>query len=276
MVAENTKISLTETDDTVSNFKEINMETSFQSKQLHLVTNYPIIFLPPWSRNQSENDLSRLKERQEEIEETLQRNLNHPFVKNVHVLVNQGSAEKRLNHLGVRNKHKLVICYYEGMPSYRHFLKYVSQRLQNKIIAITNMDVYLGEGFEKLNVTFLTKHNIAYVLTRSGKIEKRCNMSHGIVCERRYVGSHDTYIMNLTNAISDEVLEIMKMDMNIGGIDNRLLWVLKKKMNKKLLNPCHFLKTYHNHCVAIRGSKRYTKLPKEGKSLKCRPSGLYN
>ncbi|XP_046864233.1 uncharacterized protein LOC124458226 [Xenia sp. Carnegie-2017] len=248
----------------------------FRPKQrLHLVTNYPIMYLKPWSQKQSVSNIDLFKERQEEIEETLQRNLDHPFVSTIHLFINQDTAEKRLNNITLRNKHKITIVPYTGMPSYKHFFTYINKRLQNKVLAITNMDVYLGEGFNNLNVSFLKSENIAYVLTRHGKKEKRCDLTktHGY-CEISYSGSHDTYILIFTKPISDEVLNIMDIDMNRGRIDNRLLWVFKNKLRKNLLNPCRYLKTYHNHCIKIHGQKRYNMIPKEGKYLRLLPTGF--
>ncbi|XP_046862265.1 uncharacterized protein LOC124455668 [Xenia sp. Carnegie-2017] len=166
---------------------------------------------------------TRLMERQKEVEETLQRNLNHPHVKALHIFLNQNNAEERLNSLDLRNKQKLVVRPYTGMPTYKHFASYVNQRLTNELIAITNMDIYLGEGFEKINVRLMTKHNIAYALTRSGKKERRCYMNYTIGrCEENpYIGSHDTYIMKLKEPVCNEVLEMLTNPMNRVGAEKK-------------------------------------------------------
>lgn len=80
--------------------------------------------------------------------------------------------------------------------------------------------------------------------------------------------------MKLTKPVSDEALEIMSENMNRAGSDNRLVWLMKNTMNKKVLNPCHLLKTYHNHCSDVRGYGRFSRLPTDYVSL-CPPSGLY-
>lgn len=59
-----------------------------------------------------------LLERQREVEASLQRNVDHPFLKAVHFLVNQQLAEKRLNNSHLHNKHKLVAHRLKAMARY--------------------------------------------------------------------------------------------------------------------------------------------------------------
>jgi hypothetical protein len=120
-----------------------------------------------------------------------------------------------------------------------------------------NMDIYIGEGFEMVNKTFLVKSNKAYVLTRHGRQEKRCNMGgkRGY-CGANYIRSHDAYIFVLTQPLNDSVLAELDYDMNVLGAENRLIWVLRNRVKERLFNPCQYLKTYHNHCVGIHGSVR--------------------
>ena len=224
---------------------------------MHLLTNYPLMTETPWIEAQRDTNKSRLWQRQLEIEEVLQRNLNNTLVTTVHLLVNQPSAEQRLQKLSLHNEYKIVVRSIESLPKYKDFFVYINEKLLNRFVVMLNMDIYIGEGFELLNKTFLTKSNISYVLTRHGRQERRCDMSgrYGY-CGRRYIGSHDTYIFVLTRPLSEPQLAELNYDANVMGAENRLIWLLRRKLKKKLLNPCNVLKTYHSHCIDIHGRNR--------------------
>ncbi|CAB4013388.1 Hypothetical predicted protein [Paramuricea clavata] len=229
----------------------------------------------PWNEGQTDTRRARLWQRQEEIEETLQKNLNHTLVTAVHLLVNQPSAEQRLSEQNFHNKHKIFVHRINALPKYRDFFDYVNDRLQNQLVVMMNMDIYIGEGFEMVNKTFLVKSNKAYVLTRHGRLEKKCNMGgkRGY-CGANYIRSHDAYIFVLTQPLDESVLAELDYDMNVLGAENRLIWVLRNRVKKRLLNPCEHLKTYHNHCVDIHGSVR-PRIDKGGyKGGGVEPSGL--
>jgi hypothetical protein len=181
-----------------------------------------------------------------------------------------------LKNLPFYNKDKILIHPIHALPKYRDFLDYVNERLQNRLVAITNMDIYLGEGFENLNKTLMVKRNISYALTRNGRQEQRCNMAGkpGYCDQGGYVGSHDTYLFVLTQRIDESTLSEFNYNMHVMGGDNVFIWVLKKRMKMKVLNPCKYLRTYHNHCVDIHGSVR-TRINIGGKSGGAPFSGLY-
>ena len=241
---------------------------------MHLITNYPMMTESPWIEAQSETKKSRLWERQLEIEEVLQRNLNNTLVTAVHLLVNQPSAEQRLRELSFHNKHKIVVRRIEALPKYKDFFVYVNEKLLHRLVVMLNMDIYIGEGFELLNRTFFVRNNISYTLTRNLRQERRCDMSGQFgYCKRGFGASLDTYVFVLTRRVNESELSELDYEANAIRAENRLVWVFRHRLNKKLLNPCLILKTYHSHCVKIRGRVR----PRvEGNLETVRMSGLYN
>ena len=242
---------------------------------IHLVTNFPLMTEKPWNETKEKNIGNKLWERQQEVEETLQRNLNYSLITAVHLLINQPSAERRLHKINLHNKDKIVVHHIKGFPTYKTLFGYASDRLQNKLVAVTNMDIYLEEGFEKVNKTYLVEQNLFYVLTRHGRQEQRCNLSGKLgYCLTRYFGSHDTFVFVLTQPLDEHVLSELDNNMHVYGVENVLLWVLKTKLNKKLLNPCGYLKTYHNHCIEMSRGIR-TRININGRDAKVPFSGLY-
>ena len=248
-----------------------------ESVEIHVITNYPLMFESPWKDDQTASDIHQLRQRQIEIEDTLQRNLEHPSVTNVHLLVTQESAEKRLMTLPLHNKHKMLVQRITTMPKYRDFFEYASEKLLNRIVVFMNMDIYLGEGFELIDKTFLVQKKVSYALTRSGRVELRCNMmGRRGYCGNKYIGSHDTYIFVLTKPLTHSVLSELDYSMNVMGAENVLIWTLQKRLGMKVLNPCKILRTYHNHCVRIHGNFRPRINNYRGKSVSAPETGLYN
>ena len=253
-----------------------------ENVEIHVITNYPVMFESPWKDNQTTSNVHQLRERQIEIEETLQRNLYHPLVTNVHLLVTQESAEKRVRALPLRNKHKIVVQRITTMPTYRDFFQYANEKLLNRIVVFMNMDIYIGEGFELINKTFLVQNKVSYFPTRSGRVELRCNMTakRGGYCGNKYIETHDTYIFVLTKPLTDSVLSELDFSMNVIGGENALIWIFRKRLGMKVLNPCKILRTYHNHCVGMHGNfrpriqKRATNRGQSASALLV--TGLYN
>ena len=242
---------------------------------MHLITNYPLMTETPWIEAQGDTNKSRLWERQLEVEDVLQRNLNNTLVKAVHILVNQPSAEQRLRQLSFHNKDKLVVRRIESLPKYKDFFLYTNEKLLNRLVVMLNMDIYIGEGFELLNRKRMVKRGIAYVLTRHGRQEQRCDMSgRRGYCEHGYGGSHDTYVFVLTRRLDESELSELDYDANVYGAENRLVWILKRRLKKKLLNPCKILKTYHSHCINIHGRFR-PRIKKNVGNVRI-STGLYN
>ena len=224
---------------------------------MHLVTNYPVIADAPYIEAQNTNNRSLLWQRQLEIEEVLQRNLNNTLVTAIHLLISQASAGQRLQQLSLHNKHKIVVHEINSLPKYKDFFLYVSEKLLNKLVAVLNMDIYIGEGFELLNKTLLVTENISYVLTRHGRQERHCDMSRGRgYCDVRYIGSHDTFVLVLKRPLDKSELSQLDYSANRFGSENRLIWLLKYRLKMKLRNPCKILKTYHSHCIDVRGARR--------------------
>ena len=224
---------------------------------MHLVTNYPLITETPWIEAQETTNKSLLWQRQLEIEEVLQRNLNNTLVTTVHVLISQSSAEQRLRKLILHNEHKLVVRSIEPLPKYKDFFVYINEKLLNRLVVMLNMDIYIGEGFEELNKVLMVIKNVCYALTRHGRQEGRCDMSgRAGYCGLGYHGSHDTYAFVLTRRLDQSELSELDYDANVLGAENRLIWLLGQRLNKNLLNPCKVLKTYHSHCIDIHGWNR--------------------
>ena len=131
-------------------YKYDGLSEDIRESGMHLITNYPLMTETPWIEAQKDTNKSRLWERQLEIEEVLPRNLNNTLVTTAHLLVNQPSAEKRLYKLSFHNKRKIVVRRIESLPKYKNFFDYINEKILNRFVVMLNMDIYVGEGFERI------------------------------------------------------------------------------------------------------------------------------
>ena len=96
---------------------------------------------------------------------------------------------------------------------------------------------------------------IMYALTRHPSPERKC--TQGATCNKPYVGSHDSFVINLAEPIPEVVLEEIDYETGFLGIENCLMWAFKTLnnfMNFCILNPSSILKTFHYHCSSFQSN----------------------
>ena len=244
----------------------VKSRTGPPNHKLHFVTYHHSITLA----SQKEAS-SKVYDRRMEEMYVLRKNLQHPLVTNMHVI----TANKTLFDEAIKEEmvdDKKVIIHDNGRPPTMKevFLdQYICGHLLNKIVVVSNGDIYLGSGFDRLNHTIMTEQRIMYTLTRHHAPESNCTEG-GALCSLPYLGSHDTFVFILNDPIPSEVLDELDYQIGSPGSENRLMWVFKTKLNYCLLNPCIVLKTYHYHCSGVRTS--HERINTNGKSALSYPS----
>ena len=225
-----------------------SVSTAFlPSNRIHLVTYYHSITLTLQGRADS-----RLNDRVKEEKYALLKNLIHPLVANVHIIAeNKEAMVDFLNNEGVYSD-KIIIYNNSRPATMKDVFQYISQykyqyNLVNKVSSFANGDIYLGNGFSKLNPQIMSKQRIMYTLTRQHSPEANCPESTSL-CNTPYRGSHDTFVMRLTESVPIDVLKDLDYQLGTPGSTNRLMWTFNTKLNYCLLNPCSILQTYHFHC----------------------------
>ena len=192
--------------------------------------------------------------RRAEIVSSIQGNLNHPYVKAMHIFVEFYQSMVYLNGLNLKNSEKLVIQWTNKTITVEKTLKYIHKCLQGHIVALMNQDIRLGEGFDKVHPSTLIDNKLMYALTRYPAYESYCfHTWHNAYCHLKYnIGSLDAYIFHVKE-FSQEPLKLLS---NVGkhnyGMENLLVWVFEKKLGYKVTNPCLVLQVHHEHCVPIR------------------------
>ena len=207
----------------------------------------------------------QLKERQMEIEEALQRNLNNERIAAVHVLYEHPEIHIHLLHLQLENSSKLVLHLTNSDPTLAMNLKYIQTYLMNKTVILMNQDIYLGEGWNKISISTLRSSKLMYALTRHLPIQS-CPRTASCDEKAEYVGSHDVFVFYVAANFSMEMLMGLEFGQNGAGMENVLMWYFENLMGYRLLNPCKIVYVYHNHCVPIRFA-HYTRYNHKKSSL---------
>ena len=154
-------------------------------------------------------------------------------------------------------------------PTMKQVFQYISDHLMNKIVVVSNGDIYLGSGFDRLNHAIMIEQRIMYTLTRHHAPESNCTEG-GALCSTAYYGSHDTFVFILNEPIPSDVLDELDYQLGSPGSENRLMWAFKTKLNYCLLNPCSVLETYHFHCSGVR--TYHERINTKGRTAMCPPS----
>ena len=208
--------------------------------------------------------------REKEVLFVLGKNLNHSLVKTVHIIVEDKTMVERYLKSQKLNNLEKIIVYHNGKPcTYRDVFKYISDYLQDKTVMFANEDIYLGQGFEKVDPVMMRDSKIMYVPTRHnspafGHCQYKLNQSD---CSEEYIGtqSYDSFLFHLKESVNDTVLGEIDFPTNAFGIENRCVWAFKTFMHFCILNPCTVLQTFHIHCSGLHGANR-TRVNVDGKS----------
>lgn len=255
-----------------SNDAELDIE---DDEKFHLVTNIVLVTHKAYYSNLLYNKIrpatmSELTDRQNEIEVSLQKNLNHPKVAAVHILYFHPAVMSYLHSLKLQHSEKMVLHLTRRDPTVGINLDYIGKYLSNKYVILIHQDNFLGEGWDTMiDFNMIRNKRLVYALTRHAITEKfPCNAAATASCNAGlpYLGSHDTFVFFSDKSFPREMLKEMDIVPSSSGMENVLIWHFRKTLNYKVINPCRKLKVYHNHCVPLRekGRKRYNKKGKNG------------
>jgi hypothetical protein len=235
---------------------------------LHFVTYHHSITLT------SQKEVTpKINDRVKEEMYVLKKNLQHPLVTNMHIITANKTLLEKASRKEVVGDHKVSIYDNGRPPTMKEVFQYVSDHLVNKIVVVSNGDIYLGSGFDRLNHSIMTEQRIMYTLTRRHAPESNCTEEDSeALCSLQYKGSHDTFIFILKEPIPSDVLDELDYQLGCLGSENRLMWAFETKFDYCLLNPCCVLETYHFHCSGVRTSDYQERINTNGKSVMCSPS----
>lgn len=115
---------------------------------------------------------------------------------------------------------------------------------------IGNSDIYLGSGWEKLDVEVMKHQRKVYSLTRHEECPKR--RENCATSENQRWGGSDCFVV--VPPVKDDMLRSMNHPTNVWGAENNVIFQLQKG-GYSVMNPCNILNIYHNHCSDSRPNR---------------------
>ena len=221
-----------------------------------------------------------LSEREKEYVTVLQRNLRHDLVRCIHVLTtNTAEMRQHFKKFDLPKNNKLLISEVKNIEMVRDAFEYISQNLVGRDVMFVNADIWLGNGFDRIDPQVMRIQRIMYTLTRQVTDEERCG-SINMCTEDKYAGSHDSFLFHVTEALPERALKHLNYRISSTGMENVLVWVFQKQLNYCTLNPCSILETFHFHCSEIHNHRHWPRVNNERnkglspftKNLVCLPS----
>ena len=185
-----------------------------------------------------------------EIISTYQKNLNHPLIKSLYIVTEQWESVHFLQHIDFSNSSKLVLVLSENGVKAIDMFSFISMCLQGEIAMLTNSDISIGEGFEKINPESMREKKIMYALTRHATWN-----SHGVCEYEKFNGNADSFLFYVRNFTSTDFKQLSVITQNNPGIENVIIYMFREDLGFNVSNPCKILKTYHQHQVQARNKK---------------------
>ena len=187
-----------------------------------------------------------IAERNAELVAALQKNVESPFVDQIHLFVDNEPSMNKLKEVfaDALVSGKIVIASEGKQPLYADFFQYANDAVKGKICMVTNSDIYIHSCEPRL-LENLRDKPMLYALTRH-----EYDMSCPLILD--YHGSHDSFVFQSPLAISVVGLYFPQ---NVWGSEHKLLTTIYNQ-NIQILNPCQQIKIVHLHKSQIREANR--------------------
>ena len=181
-------------------------------------------------------------ERSNEINKTLKKNIKSPFIKKIHLFLDDNKCKEYLEK-NFDNK-KIIIAKIGKQPLYSDLFIY-SNKLKGERCMIANSDIWL-HNITHTNLLSVLDKNYILSLTRH-----EYDFTSPLI--DMYQGSHDTFIFK--SPINNNLIKHIQHPQNVWGSENVLLYELNK-LKYKLANPCKNIIIIHEHKTEFRNPNR--------------------
>jgi adenylate kinase family enzyme len=195
----------------------------------------------------TDNDI--LVKRNNEFNLTLIKNLESPFIKKIHLFIEDEYSLSILNNIIKNNivyNNKIIIIKFNKQPMYSDFFNYSFNNLKEEIVMIANSDIYLDKCDNYLLNKYIQQKNNVFSLTRYENENDKPLIDN-------YIGSHDAYIFK--SPLNNDISTRSNFTQNNWGSEN-LVNSLIINNNYTVLNPCFQIKIIHNHETQYRNEDR--------------------
>ena len=220
---------------------------------INILTSIPMIDNPCDKTAAKYANAHMMKTRVKEYRESLDSNLNHSLVEAVYVRCpcDIKVCMEYTAKMALHRADKLHHVAGNGIVRYVDTFQYAMEHLKNKVAITMNADVSIGEGFQKINATFLRDSKVVYALTRTS-LRKSPTCVESVGCQDPYRISHDAFVFVPTFDLPKEAADLMDFTQNDNGAENVCIEVLTRALKYRVLNPCKHLALKHHHCSGYR------------------------
>ena len=189
-----------------------------------------------------------LIKRNDEYNSTLIKNLESPYIKKIHLFIEDEYSlsilYNILNNSGYSNK--IIIIMFNKQPMYSDFFNYSFNNLKEEIVMIANSDIYLDKCDNCILNKYILQKNNVFSLTRYENENDKPKIDN-------YQGSHDAYIFK--SPLNNDISTRSNFTQNNWGSEN-LVNSLIINNNYTVLNPCFQIKIINNHETQFRNENR--------------------
>ena len=177
----------------------------------------------------------------------------------IHVLCEKDQDRHFIKALNLVNNCKLVFHSLGKRMNFKDAFQFASNHLLLKNTMILQADCYIGQGFEHLNETILSKKTM-YFLTRhetpENVADELCTQAIEFCGpDSAYIGSHDGYLFRLLAPLPSELLDKINYRSNLYGIENVIIYYFREYGGYTIKNPCRILHIVHYHCIKSKESR---------------------
>ncbi len=196
-------------------------------------------------------DTNEIKERNNEYNFALMKNLESEYIKKIHLFVDNNHSINVLNNIINDNtyyKQKIVIISYEKQAFYNDFFLYSNENLVGEVVMISNSDIYIYECNNKLLEKYIVDNEYVFALTRHENIDYK-----PLIDDYRRYASHDSFIFK--SPLKDDIHMRSNFRQNNWGSENLVISLFANN-GYQLFNPCYQFKIIHCHKSDYRNDNR--------------------
>lgn len=243
--------------------------TTFNKSHLIVFTSFPLMTDPKYKKSNLNQPL-KIADRMKDFTESLDYTLQHQCVNEVHLVYDQDGMPEYINSV-LGKQPKLNFDKVPNAYSLLSLFDIAHKKYTDKLVMITNGDIYPADGFEKLDYDHMKANRAFYVPSRQSRRERRC-LGTGLTCDpKTYVGSHDSYIfIPDRKELPPKMKEYLSLKCDDWGLENIVITLYREFLKYRVTNPCFILHLYHNHCSELRHNDRIRR--KNVKAGKARPT----
>jgi hypothetical protein len=182
--------------------------------------------------------------RNKEIIECLQKNVNNKNITKIHLL---NEKIYTYQEMGLMNSNKIIQTNIGKRLKFQHIFEYIRTNFIQGYMILVNIDIFFDNTLQKLKLCDIHETKKMFALLR---YEYNGDENTSQLFGPRF-DSQDTWIFHSNNIIKDSEERAFNFQMGQPGCDNKIIYLLKI-LGYEIINDPKYIKTFHNHSSQIR------------------------